>query len=109
MSLALEEKATGVRFRVKVQPRARREEIAGVHDGKLRLRVTAPPLEGRANQAVVALLAERLHVPRAFVKIAAGQRASVKLVEVAGVSAAAILERLRLGPAPLGSRAGGSE
>ena len=53
MSLPVEERPGSARFRVKVQARARREEIVGVHDGALRVRVTAPPLEGRANRAVV--------------------------------------------------------
>jgi hypothetical protein len=109
MSLIIEERTRGVRFRVKVQARARREEIVGVHDGRLRLRVLAPPIDGRANQAVVALLAECLHVPRALVKITAGQLASLKVVEVAGLTAATVLERLQLGPAHSGSSAGESE
>lgn len=99
MTLGVESRAGVARFRVKVQARARREEIAGVHDGALRVRVRAPALEGRANQAVVKLLAERLRVPRSSIKIAAGERAPLKLIEVAGLGAAALLERLRLGPA----------
>lgn len=110
MSLAVEERGGSVRFRVKVQARARREEIAGVHGGALRVRVTAPPLEGRANQAVVALLAERLRVPKSSIKIASGERSPLKTVEVAGLAAAAVHERLRLPPArPAGRDAGGSE
>ncbi len=96
MTLRLESRAGGVRFRVKVQARARREEVGGVHDGALRVRVNAPPLEGRANRAVRELLAERLRVPRTSIKIAAGEHAPVKLVEVAGLDAATVLERLRL-------------
>lgn len=98
MKLGTESRAGAIRFRVKVQARARRQEIVGVHDGALRVRVTAPPLEGRANQAVVELLAEHLRVPRSSIKIAAGERNPLKLVEVAGLDAAAIRERLRLEP-----------
>jgi len=87
----------GVRFRVKVQARARREEISGVHGGALRVRVTAPPVEGRANQAVVELLAERLRLPRSSIKITGGERSPQKTIEVAGLDAAAVLERLRPG------------
>jgi hypothetical protein len=96
MSFAVEERAGSVRLRVKVQARAHREEIVGVHDGALRVRVTAPPVAGRANQAVVELLAERLRLPRSSVKITSGERSPQKTIEVAGLGAAAVLERLRL-------------
>lgn len=96
MTLAVETRGAVVRFRVKVQARARRKKIAGVHDGALQVRVNAPPLEGRANRALVELLAGRLRVPRSSIKIAAGERSPLKLVEVAGLDAAAVLERLRL-------------
>lgn len=97
MSLEVETRGGTSRFRVKVQTRARREEIAGVHGGALRLRVPAPPLEGRANHAVVALLAECLRVPKSSIKIAACERGPLKLIEVAGLDAATVLERLRPG------------
>ncbi|MFQ5694527.1 MAG: DUF167 domain-containing protein [Terriglobia bacterium] len=98
MSLRVESRGGGAQFRVKVQARARREQIAGVHDGRLRVRVAAPPLEGRANRAVLALLAKHLRVPKSSIKIAAGERSPAKLIHVAGLDAAAVLQRLRLGP-----------
>jgi len=107
MSLEVETRGAGVRFRVKVQARARREEVVGVQSGVLRLRVTAPPVEGRANQAVVRLLAQHLRLPKSSIKITAGERAPIKLVEVAGLDAATIVERLRPEAAHRG--AGGSE
>lgn len=97
MSLGVESRAGAVRFRAKVQARARREEVAGIQNGALRIRVTAPPVAGRANQAVVALLARCLHLPKSSIKIAAGERAPLKVIEVAGVDATTILERLRPG------------
>jgi hypothetical protein len=95
MSLEVETRGAAVRFRVKVQARARRQEVVGAQGGVLRLRVTAPPVEGRANLAVVALLAGHLRVPKSSIKIAAGERAPIKLVEVAGLDAATVLERLQ--------------
>jgi len=95
MSLEVETRGAGVCFRVKVQARARREEVVGVQGGILRLRVTSPPVEGRANRAMVALLAEYLRVPKSSIKIAAGERAPIKLVEVEGLDAATVLERLQ--------------
>lgn len=97
MSLIVAESGGTVRFSVKVQARAGREEIVGVQGGKLKVRVTAPPLEGRANHAVTVLLARRLHVSRPSVKIAAGHRVPLKVLEVSGITAAELLKRLGLG------------
>lgn len=99
MTLEVQDRQSSVRFRVKVQARARREEIAGAHAGMLRLRVTAPALQGRANEAVIQLLAGELRVSRSSIKIVAGERSPQKVVEVAGVDAATVLARFRLGPA----------
>ncbi len=109
MALAVEEKGGSVRFRVKVQARAGREEVAGVRDGVLRLRVTAPPVEGRANRAVVKLLAECLHLSPASIKIAAGERSAVKLIEVAGLDPATLRARLGLLPGTHRPGTGGPE
>lgn len=107
MTLALESRAGAVRFRVKVHARARRDELAGVHAGALRVRVVSPALAGRANRALVELLADYLRIPKSSIKIAAGERTPLKLVEVAGLDTATVLERLRLGP--VGAEAGASE
>ena len=88
----------GVRFGVRVEMRSRREGIGGFEAGELRVRVAAPPTEGRANQALVGLLAARLQLPQASVRITAGARSRSKTVEVAGVDAATLLERLRRPP-----------
>jgi uncharacterized protein len=77
-------------FAVRVQPRASREEIAGVHDGALKIRLTAPAVEDRANEALRRLLASRLKVPVSAVRIAAGERSRIKRVEISGTSADAI-------------------
>jgi hypothetical protein len=97
LSIRVEDRAGAARFRVKVQARARREELAGVQGEALRVRVSAPPVEGRANAAVVALLAERLRVPKGSIKIVSGGRGKEKLIEVAGLDAATVLARLRPG------------
>lgn len=93
--LEIEEKDGAVRFHVKVQARARREEIVGELGGALKIRLTAPALEGRANQACCALLAKRLKVPRASVKILAGEHTPRKLVAIGGVTAAQVRELAR--------------
>lgn len=80
----------GVRFRVRVQPRAGRNEVAGLHGRALKVRLTAPPVEGAANDACLAFLAERLGIPRARLTIVSGHAARDKLVEALGIDEAAL-------------------
>lgn len=79
-----------LRFAVRVQPRASRAAIEGLHGDALRVRVTAPPVDGAANEAVVALLAEALGVPRSAVRVVAGASGRRKVVEVSGAAAEAL-------------------
>ena len=73
-------------FGVRVVPRSSREAIDGEHDGALKIRVTAPALENRANEALRRLLAERLNVPMAAVRIVAGEKSRIKRVAIAGIT-----------------------
>ncbi len=81
-------------FWVHVQPRARRREIAGTYRGALKVRVTAPPLAGRANEELVWLLAETLGVPRSAVEIVAGETSRRKRVRVHGLTPEQLRVRL---------------
>jgi uncharacterized protein (TIGR00251 family) len=72
---------------VRVRARAARDELAGFRDGRLQVRVTAPPLEGRANKVVRKLIARRMGVAPSRVTIVRGQRSRDKLVRVEGMSA----------------------
>jgi len=74
------------RLTVQVQPRASRNEILAAAGGSIRVRVTAPPADGAANEAVRTLLAGALECPRSAVTILRGHAARTKLVGVAGVS-----------------------
>jgi hypothetical protein len=85
----------GATFQVKVHPRARKNAITGVVGGALKLALTSPPLEGRANEACIAFLAKLLNVPRSSVTIAAGESSRQKLIRVAGVRAAQVEDKLR--------------
>ena len=77
----------GLSFLVRVQPRAGRDRIDGEWQGALRVRLNAPPIEGRANEALKRFLAERLNVPVAAVRIASGQKGRLKRVEIQGAKA----------------------
>ncbi|MFO1299290.1 MAG: DUF167 domain-containing protein [Burkholderiaceae bacterium] len=70
------------RIRIAAQPGAARSEAVGEHDGCLKLRVGAPPVDGRANEAIVQFLAERLGVPRRAVRLVAGPGSRRKVFEV---------------------------
>jgi uncharacterized protein len=81
-------------LRVRVQPRASRDEVVGWQGAVLRVRVTAPPEDGRANSAVVALLAEACGVPRSAVELVRGHASHDKLFRVAALAPGAIRARL---------------
>jgi uncharacterized protein (TIGR00251 family) len=72
-------------IRVKVLPRSSRDEIAGVEDGIVRIKLTAPPVQGKANKALIKLLAKHLGVPKQSIAIVAGERARLKSVAIEGV------------------------
>lgn len=68
---------------VLVQPRAARTELAGLHDGRLKLRLTAPPVDGAANAALVEFLADRLGLRRGAIDVASGQTGRRKSIRIA--------------------------
>lgn len=75
-----------VRFNVRVQPRASRREIAGAHGAALKVRLHSPPVDGAANDELIAFLAKSLGVGKGAVRIVAGHSSRGKTVEVVGVS-----------------------
>ncbi|MEK7374584.1 MAG: DUF167 domain-containing protein [Thermodesulfobacteriota bacterium] len=82
--IPIRETATGVVFRIRVVPRASRCEVAGIQDDALKLRITAPPVEGKANEECIRLLAELLGVKKTQVTIIAGHASRTKTVSVEG-------------------------
>ncbi|MBA4358743.1 MAG: YggU family protein [Desulfovibrio sp.] len=88
---------TGVTFSVRVTPRASREQIVGVAEGALKVQLTAPPVDGAANAALVKLLAKALGLAKSRVSIVSGERSRDKVVAVAGISLADLQARLGLG------------
>lgn len=82
------------RLRLRVSPGARRSELVGRHGDGWKVRVTAPPEDGRANDAVLALLASRLALPRRSVSIVSGHAAREKVVRLEGIDRAESERRL---------------
>jgi len=92
--IPVHESAKGITFAVKVHPRARKNAITGIVGNALKLALTAPPVEGRANQAVIEFLAELFAIPRSSVTIASGDTSRNKIVRISGLGRAAVEERL---------------
>lgn len=78
--------AAAVRLTVRVQPRAARDEVAGRHGAALKIRLTAPPVDGAANESLVKFLAKTLDIPARSVTIVSGASSRTKIVELVGVS-----------------------
>lgn len=79
---------------VRVIPRAKRTELGGERDGAIVVRLAAPPVEGAANDALVAFLADMLRLPRRDIRIVSGEKSRDKKVAVTGMTREALLERL---------------
>ena len=94
--IPIHDSSAGATFAVKVQPRAKKNAITGELGHALKLALTAPPIEGRANEACIEFFANLLNVPRSSVTIASGASSRNKVIRVAGLSAEAVRKRLGL-------------
>lgn len=92
--IPVQESNKGVSFAVKVHPRARKNAISGIVGDALKLALTAPPVEGRANQAVIEFFSDFFEIPRTSVSIASGETSRNKVIRIAGVPAQTVRERL---------------
>lgn len=92
-------------IRIKLIPRSSRNEILGLEGGCLKIKVTSPPVEGLANKALIALLAEKLGVSKGRIEITAGRTARMKTVRIQGLTEADIAQALKAGS---GERRAGS-
>lgn len=92
--IKLTESPTGTTFSVKVHPRARKNAITGEAGDAFKVTLTAPPVDGKANEACIEFFAKFLKVPRSSVTIAAGQSSRNKVIRVAGLSAEEVRGRL---------------
>ncbi len=86
--------ASGATFSIRVHPRAKKNEISGTVGDALKVALTAPPVEGRANEACIRFFAEFLRVPRSSVTIAAGESSRNKVIRISGLTAAEVEKRL---------------
>jgi uncharacterized protein (TIGR00251 family) len=104
LKMEVTESSGTVSFLVRVSPRASRDAIEGEHAGSLKVRLTAPPVEDRANESLRRLLAKRLAVPLSAVRIVAGEKSRTKRIAISGLTRShirALLQPKNLQRAPL--------
>jgi uncharacterized protein (TIGR00251 family) len=89
----VEQTTEGVLIRVRVQPRAPRNEVTGRYGNAVRIRLSAAPVNGSANEALIRFLATRLDVPRSAVRLMSGQNSRSKIISIIGAD----MEQVRLG------------
>jgi uncharacterized protein (TIGR00251 family) len=92
--MELKESPAGVSFAVKVHPRASKNAITGEVGGALKLALTAPPVNSKANDACIDFFAKLLNLPRSSVTIAAGQTSRNKVIRVSGLTAQQVRDRV---------------
>ncbi len=93
--LPVHEAPSGVSFAIKVHPRAKKDAITGTLGAALKVSLTAPPIDGRGNDACIEFFAKLLKVSRSSVTIASGQTSRNKVIRVSGVTAQYVRDRLR--------------
>lgn len=82
--LGIQKTGNGVIFRIKVQPGAAKNEIVGVQEDALKIRINAPPVKGKANRALIDFLAEKLQVRKSEIEILSGHTSKIKKIKVLG-------------------------
>jgi uncharacterized protein (TIGR00251 family) len=93
---SIRDDSTGVGFAVRVHPRAKKNAITGILGDALKVSLTAPPVDGKANEACIEFFANLLKVPRSSVTIASGQTSRNKIVRVVGLSGQEVEQRLKI-------------
>ena len=94
---SISESPVGVTIKVYLAPRSSANSVIGVHDGEIKVAITAPPVDGAANRALVEFIAKRLSVPKSAVKLVSGEASRHKIIVAAGVDAQTALRKLLQG------------
>jgi uncharacterized protein len=92
--VSIHESPAGISFAIKIHPRAKKNAITGELGEALKVALTAPPIDGKANQACIEFFAKLLEVPRSSVTIASGQTSRRKMIRIDGLSAAEVRKRI---------------
>jgi len=89
----LNEKANGLNVRLRIIPRASKNEIQGVHDGALKVRLTSPPIDGKANQALIKFMSKTLSISKTQIELIQGQAGRLKIVRITGISKRVLIRK----------------
>ena len=96
LELQVHETAAGLELRLHVQPRAKRSELSGIHNGALKVKVTAPPVDDAANRAVIEFFSSLLGVSKSSLQIVSGLKSRDKTLQIKGLSLPTLLHHLHL-------------
>lgn len=86
----------GVRLHLFIQPKSSKDEIVGPHNGELKIKLTAPPVDGKANEALIKFLSDFLELPKKNLTLIRGDTGRHKVVEISGLSEPDLRSRLRI-------------
>ena len=92
----MNETSDGVEVHIRAIPRASKNEIQGVHDNALKIRLTTPPVDGKANQALIKFLSKTLHIAKSKIELTQGETSRHKTVRISGLTADQLKERTGL-------------
>ena len=92
--LQIQNTGEGLEFRLHVLPRAKRSEVAGLHGGALKLKITAPPVDDAANRAIIQYFSTLLGIPKSSVQILSGLKSREKKLQIRGVTLQNFLRHL---------------
>lgn len=95
MMIEVTESGSGIIIPIKVQPNASKERIVGEHDGQLKIAVAAPPEKGKANKAVIKLIAKKLNIKVSSISILSGETSRDKRLLIEGLNASALTQLLK--------------
>ena len=90
----MNETPTGVELKIHAVPRASKNEIQGLHNNALKVRLTTPPVDGKANQALIKFLSKTLGIPNAQIQLLRGKTTRYKTVRIHGLSKETLTEKL---------------
>jgi uncharacterized protein (TIGR00251 family) len=94
--LNITENGSDLSFAVRVQPRAAKDTLAGLHDGALKVRLCSPPVDGAANQALIKFLSKILKIPKSSLELVSGHKSRSKRIRLSGLDSGELLRRLGL-------------
>lgn len=86
----------GVRLHLLIQPKSSKNEVVGLHDNRLKIKIMAPPVDGKANTHVIEFLSETLNLPKRDIRLIRGDTGRQKTVEITGVTEEYVREKLGL-------------